>query len=93
MEKDGTFWYGIAAGLLFALEFVLIYWGLEFTNASRAVIFLYLSPFIVAIGAQLFIPAEKLRVIQVVGLFCAFAGIVAAFSESTDFSHVSNADW
>jgi drug/metabolite transporter (DMT)-like permease len=82
MEKDGTFWYGIAAGLLFALEFVLIYWGLEFTTASRAVIFLYLSPFVVAIGAQLFIPGENLRLIQVLGLICAFVGIVAAFSES-----------
>lgn len=82
LERDGTLWYGIAAGLLFALEFVLIYWGLEFTNASRAVIFLYLSPFVVAIGAQLFIPSEKLRLIQVMGLCCAFAGIVAAFSES-----------
>src|SRR5271169_6240722 len=46
MEKDGTLWYGIVAGLLFALEFLLIYWGLEFTNASRATIFLYLSPFV-----------------------------------------------
>jgi drug/metabolite transporter (DMT)-like permease len=82
MEKDGTLWYGIVAGLLFALEFLLIYWGLEFTNASRATIFLYLSPFVVAIGAQLFIPGDKLRVIQVVGLCCAFAGIMAAFSES-----------
>src|SRR5208283_4004573 len=45
MEKDGTFWYGIAAGLLFAMEFILIYWGLVFTNVSRATIFLYLSPF------------------------------------------------
>ena len=81
-DKDGTLWYGIAAGLLFALEFVLIYWGLEFTSASRAVIFLYLSPFVVAIGAQLFIPGENLRLIQVLGLICAFAGIVAAFSES-----------
>ena len=82
MEKDGTFWYGIAAGLLFAMEFILIYWGLVFTNVSRATIFLYLSPFVVAIGAQLFIPGEKLRVIQVVGLCCAFGGIMAAFSES-----------
>ncbi len=82
LERDGTLWYGIGAGLLFALEFVMIYWGLEFTSASRAVIFLYLSPFVVAIGAQLFIPSEKLRLIQVMGLCCAFAGIVAAFSES-----------
>jgi drug/metabolite transporter (DMT)-like permease len=82
LEKDGTLWWGIAAGLLFAWEFLLIYWGLEFTHASRAVIFLYMSPFVVALGAQLFIPGEHLRLIQVVGLCCAFAGIALAFRES-----------
>jgi drug/metabolite transporter (DMT)-like permease len=82
LKRDGTLWWGIAAGLLFAAEFLLIYWGLTFTNASRAVIFLYMSPFVVALGAQLFIPGEQLRLTQVLGLCCAFAGILAAFSES-----------
>jgi len=82
LERDGTLWYGIAAGLLFSVEFLLIFWGLDFTNASRAVIFLYLSPFFVAIGAQWFIPGEQLRGIQVAGLCCAFAGILAVFRES-----------
>lgn len=82
MEKDGTLWYGIAAGLLFSVEFILIFWGLDFTNASRAVIFLYLSPFFVAIGAQLFLPGERLRGMQAAGLCCAFAGILAVFGES-----------
>lgn len=82
MEKDGSLWYGIVAGLLFSMEFLLVYWGLEFTNASRSAIFLYLSPFVVAIGAHLFIPGEKLRRIQVAGLCCAFAGIMVVFSES-----------
>ena len=81
-KRDGTLGWGIAAGLLFAGEFLLIYWGLEFTNASRAVVFLYMAPFVVALGAQLFVTGERLRVIQVIGLCCAFAGIVAAFSES-----------
>lgn len=81
-STDGAFWWGIAAGVLFAAEFLLIYLGLGFTNASRAVIFLYMSPFVVAIGAQLFIPGEKLRVIQIIGLCSAFAGIVVAFHES-----------
>jgi drug/metabolite transporter (DMT)-like permease len=85
LERDGTLWWGIAAGLLFAGEFILIYWGLEYTNASRAVIFLYMSPFVVALGAQLFIPGEHLRMIQVLGLCCAFAGIVVAFEESLSF--------
>ena len=81
-ERDGTLWHGIAAGLLFSVEFLLVYWGLEFTNASRGAVFLYLSPFVVAIGAHLFIPGEKLRLIQVAGLICAFAGILAVFGES-----------
>lgn len=80
--RDGTFWWGLGAGLLFAGEFLLIYIGLEYTNASRAVIFLYLSPFVVALGAQMFIPGEGLKPVQVVGLICAFVGLVIAFSES-----------
>ncbi len=81
-EKDGTLWWGFAAGALFAIEFLLVYWGLEYTNASRAIIFVYTSPFVVALGAQLFIPGERLRMIQVIGLCCAFAGVVTAFGES-----------
>ena len=84
-DKDGTLWWGIAAGLLFAGEFFLIYLGLGYTNASRAVIFLYLSPFVVALGAQIFIPTERFRTIQVIGLLCAFTGILVAFSESLRF--------
>ena len=84
-EKDGTLWWGIAAGLLFAGEFLLVYWGLDFTFASRAGIFLYLSPFVVALGAQLFIPGENLNPIQVVGLCCAFLGILVIFRESLSF--------
>jgi drug/metabolite transporter (DMT)-like permease len=80
--RDRTFWWGLGAGLLFAWEFLLIYIGLEYTNASRAVIFLYLSPFVVALGAQMFIPGENLKLVQVMGMICAFAGLVTAFSES-----------
>lgn len=81
-EKDGTLWWGSAIGFLFAIEFLFIYWGLEYTSASRAVIFLYMSPFVVAVGVQLFVPGERLRWLQIVGLCCAFTGILIAFSES-----------
>ncbi|MFO7667792.1 MAG: DMT family transporter [Desulfobacterales bacterium] len=84
-KKDKTLWWGIGAGLLFSGEFILIYWGLVFTNASRAVIFLYMSPFVVALGSKLFIPGEHLRKLQVIGLCCAFTGIVIAFKESLGF--------
>lgn len=45
LVKDNTLWWGIAVGLLFSAEFILIYRGLDFTNASRAVIFLNTSLF------------------------------------------------
>ena len=82
LEKDGTLWWGIAAGLLFGGEFLLIYWGLDFTLASRSSIFLYVSPFVVALGAWLFIPGENLNRVQVAGLCTAFLGLVCAFRES-----------
>lgn len=81
-EKDGTLWWGIAAGLLFGGEFMMIYWGLEFTNASRAVVFLYVAPFIVAVGSQFLFPTEKLNKLQFVGLICSFLGLIVAFGES-----------
>ena len=82
LEKDGTLWWGIAAGILFGGEFLLIYWGLDYTLASRSTIFLYVSPFVVALGAWLFIPGESLNRIQVAGLCTAFLGLVFAFRES-----------
>ncbi|AKH19155.1 DMT family transporter [Sedimenticola thiotaurini] len=82
LQRDGSGRWGVLAGLLFGSEFMLIFWGLEFTTASRAVIFLYLSPFVVAIGAHFFVAGERLRWLQVVGLVGAFAGILLVFGES-----------
>ena len=47
---DGTLGAGLFAGLLFGLEFVLIFRGLLLTSASRAVVFLYTAPFFVALA-------------------------------------------
>ena len=48
--RDGTLWLGLVAGLLFAVEFFLIYFGLGHTLASRMVIFIYLAPVFTALG-------------------------------------------
>ncbi len=80
-DRDGTLWWGIAAGLLFGIEFLLIYWGLTFTNASRAPIFINFAPFVVAIGSHFFITGERLTGVRLVGLSAAFAGIVIAFGD------------
>lgn len=80
--RDGSLGVGLLIGLLFAGEFLFLYRGLLYTTASRAVLFLYTSPFVVAIGAHLYIPGERLRPIQGVGLLCAFLGTAIAFGDA-----------
>ena len=70
---------GLVAGLLFGFEFLLIYRGLLYTTASRAVLFIYLAPFFVVIGARLFLPGDRFGLMQWLGLLLAFAGMVVAF--------------
>ncbi len=80
-ERDETLWPGLLAGLLFAIEFALIFIGLQHTNASRAVIFLYTAPFFVAIGAIWLLPQESMRRAQWAGMGLAFAGVLILFGE------------
>lgn len=79
--RDGTGWPGLLAGSLFALEFACIFAGLQYTTASRMSVFLYLSPFVVAIGMPLIASSERLRPPQWAGLALAFSGVVWAFAE------------
>ena len=86
-ERDGTLKAGLLAGCLFAGEFAFIYLGLLHTSASRLTVFLYTSPFVVALLLPRVVPGERLRRIQWVGLVIAFAAVALAFSEG--FMHGS----
>jgi drug/metabolite transporter (DMT)-like permease len=70
--------HGAMVGILFGIEFVFLYFGLLYTSASRAAIFIYLSPFVVAIGAHLFLQ-ERLNGLKIAGLILAFLGIFLVF--------------
>ncbi|MBV8745567.1 MAG: DMT family transporter [Xanthobacteraceae bacterium] len=78
IARDGTLLPGIAAGLLFGLEFLLIYGGLRFTTASRASLFLYTAPFFVALGGRWLMPGEHLGPGQWAGLALCFVGLALA---------------
>ena len=79
--RDGTLWPGLLAGVLFAAEFAAMYVGLQHTTASRLTVFLYTSPFWVALLLTLLVPAERLRRVQWVGLICAFVAVAFALRE------------
>jgi drug/metabolite transporter (DMT)-like permease len=77
LERDGSLGPGLVAGLLFGIEFVLIFTGLVFTSASRAAVFLYTAPFFVALGSHQFL-GERLSASQWSGLGLSFAGVALA---------------
>ena len=79
--RDGTLIAGVAAGLLFAFEFVFIYGGLAHTNASRMSVFVYLAPPLTALGLHFFVAGERLGARQWLGVSLAFGGLVLAFAE------------
>ncbi len=76
-ERDGTLKPGLILGLLFGIEFVLIFHGLTLTSASRAVVFLYTSPFFVSLGAYRFL-GERLTRLQWLGQALSFTGVALA---------------
>jgi drug/metabolite transporter (DMT)-like permease len=81
--RDGTMRAGILAGVLFALEFLLIYRGLVWTTATRGVLFIYLAPFFVVIGSRWLVPGDHFHLSQWLGLLLSFVGIVIAFGLPT----------
>ncbi|MET4577079.1 DMT family transporter [Ottowia thiooxydans] len=84
-SPQGSFVPGLLVGLLFAGEFACMFIGLQHTTASRLTVFLYTSPFWVALLLPLFVPTERLRPPQWIGLACAFVAIVFALWDS--FAH------
>jgi drug/metabolite transporter (DMT)-like permease len=80
-RRDGSLRSGLLAGTLFALEFVCIYAGLEYTGASRMVVFLYTAPCFTVLGLHWFVSGERIGARHMAGVLLAFAGILAAFAE------------
>ncbi|MBM4339766.1 MAG: DMT family transporter [Deltaproteobacteria bacterium] len=78
-HTDIRLFHGVIVGLLFGLEFACIYFGMLYTDSARSVVFVYLSPFVVAVGAHFFLRGDRLTVLKTLGLAGAFMGIVFVF--------------
>ena len=92
-QRDGTAPAGLLAGLLFAVEFGCIFVGLQYTAASRMIVFIYLAPFVVALGMPFISHSERLRPLQMAGLAAAFAGVVWAFFEGFERPAAGPLQW
>lgn len=80
-QRDGSLKAGLLAGALFSVEFVCIYIGMQYTSASRLTVFLYTSPFWVALLMPFWVKSERLRGLQWLGLLAAFVAVAWALRE------------
>lgn len=78
-HTDIRLFHGIVVGLLFGLEFACIYFGMLYTDSARSVVFVFLSPFVVAVGAHFFLKGDRLTLLKTLGLMTAFVGILFVF--------------
>lgn len=78
-HRDIRLLHGCVIGLLFGLEFVCLYLGMIYTSAARASVFVYLSPFVVGLGAHWFL-GERLDLLKTVSLVLAFFGVYLIFA-------------
>jgi drug/metabolite transporter (DMT)-like permease len=71
--------HGFMVGLLFGLEFACIYIGLLYTDAARSVVFVFMAPFVIALGAHFFLKGDRLTLLKTAGLILAFMGVYLIF--------------
>lgn len=62
---------------ILTLEIICLNIGTQFTTASRSTIFTNVYPFFTAFFAHLWIPAERLSVLKILGIAVAFSGVFA----------------
>ncbi|TIP02331.1 MAG: DMT family transporter [Mesorhizobium sp.] len=79
-EADGTLAAGIVVGVLFGVEFLCLYIGLEYTTVARNTLLVNTMPFWVLIGGH-FLLGEHIKARKLGGLVLAFCGLVAVFSD------------
>ncbi len=80
-QRDGSLKVGILIGLFFSSEFLFLFYGLQHTDASRSVLFMYTSPFFVAIGSIFLLPGERMSRMQWAGLSVSFLGVAVAVGD------------
>ncbi len=83
MGPGGQF-HAVMLGLIFGIEFVFFYAGIDLTMASRGAVLLYTQPFFTALLAHLFLPGDRLNWSRSLGLILAFAGVAAVIGHASD---------
>jgi drug/metabolite transporter (DMT)-like permease len=88
---DGSLPWGLLNGILFTLEFGLLFIALDYTTVARACLFFYVMPVWVSLGAHWLVPGEPLNRNKVIGLSLAILGVAVALN--TDLGTAPKNAW
>ncbi|QXT38775.1 DMT family transporter [Gymnodinialimonas ceratoperidinii] len=78
--KPGTVPAGLAIGVVFAFEFICLFWALDLTSVTRTSVIFYTMPMWLALAAHFLIPGDRLTPMKSAGLVLAFIGVVIALT-------------
>lgn len=73
--------FGVIAGVLFAVEFSLLFTALDLTTVSRSSIIFYSMPVWLALVAHFVLAGERLSGTRLIGLALAMAGVFLALAD------------
>ncbi len=75
-------WFGGGlAGVLFAVEFILLFQALDLTSVARTSILFYAMPVWLSLAAHFLFPGERLTPVRLLGLALAMGGVVIAVTD------------
>ena len=80
--RDGSFLPGVICGSIFALEFILLFFALEYTSVARSSVLFYSMPVWLSIAAHFLFKNEKLNFIKILGFSISILAVfIALFSK------------
>jgi drug/metabolite transporter (DMT)-like permease len=77
---DGTLVAGILCGVLFAMEFIMVFNALDLTSVARVSVLFYTMPVWFTVAAHFLLPNESLTTQRFIGLILAVAGVAVAMT-------------
>lgn len=75
---DGSFFPGVIAGILFAIEFIFLFSALDYSTVTRVSLIFYTMPVWLTLGAHFLIKDDKLNMNKSLGLIIALTGLILA---------------
>lgn len=75
---------GILSGVLFGIEFMMLFTALDFTTVSRASVIFYSMPVWLAIAGHFLMPEDRMNRVKVLGLALAMTGVAVALLDRSD---------